>query len=435
MAERAPAGSRPEPQHEDERRAEIEAALAPPRSHARFPLFDSLRGLAAISILFVHVGIFTNAFGDTWHGRLVAHLDIGVPFFFLLSAFLLYRPFVAARVRSAGRPGFGGYARRRFLRIAPAYWAVLVISAVVPGMAGAFTGNWWVYFGLFQNYPVYTADGTCAANPYRCAVPPSWSLAIEVFFYVLLPFFVLLMAWIGSRWRGRWLVPEFTAVAMLSGVSFVIQSRVPLTDLQQVLFYSPIGRGWWFALGLGLAAFSVWVSERPREPGFVGFIERHPWLPLLGAVVLYATLSFWVLDPSPQGAFPIGAISEYLAEYIVFGLIALLVVLPATFGGAGPGRYRRFLRHPIPTWLGLISYGIFLWQFAVLIALGDIGAVEFWPSSVRFPIVVVLTLAGTIVCAAISYYVLERPLMNWGKRRFGSAAPAGAPSEVAPSDR
>ena len=36
-------------------------------------------------------------FSDTWHGRIVAHLDIGVPFFFLLSAFLLYRPFVASR--------------------------------------------------------------------------------------------------------------------------------------------------------------------------------------------------------------------------------------------------------------------------------------------------------------------------------------------------
>ena len=124
--------------------------MAPPRSHARFPLFDSLRGLAAISILFVDVGIFTDAFGDTWHGRLVAHLDIGVPFFFLLSAFLLYRPFVAARVRNVGRPAFGGYARRRFLRIAPAYWAVLTIAAIVPGMAGAFTGNWWSTTGCFR---------------------------------------------------------------------------------------------------------------------------------------------------------------------------------------------------------------------------------------------------------------------------------------------
>jgi peptidoglycan/LPS O-acetylase OafA/YrhL len=417
---------------EGELRDELEAAMAPPRSHARFPLFDSLRGLAAISILFVHVGIFTDAFGDTWHGRLVAHLDIGVPFFFLLSAFLLYRPFVAARVRNAGRPAFGGYARRRFLRIAPAYWAVLTIAAIVPGMAGAFTGNWWVYYGLLQNYPVYTADGTCAVNPYRCAIPPTWSLAIEVFFYFLLPFFVLLMAWIGSKWRGAWLVPEAIVLGILSVASFVIQSHVPYSDVEQFLFYSPIGRGWWFALGLGLAAFSVWVVERPREPKLVGWVERHPWVPVIAALVLYLGLSLFVLDPSPQGAFPIGDINKYMLEFVVFGLIALLVVLPATFGGDGPGRYRGFLRHPLPTWLGVISYGIFLWQFPVLIALGDIGVVDRWHGGIQFPAVALLTLAGTIVCAAVSYYGLERPLMRWGKRRFGSAAPEPAGSEVAP---
>ena len=89
----------------------------PPRSHpAASPLFDSLRGFAAISILFVHVAIFTGGFGDTWHGRIVSHLDIGVPFFFLLSAFLLYRPFVAARAtdapgrRSRATPGAGSCA-------------------------------------------------------------------------------------------------------------------------------------------------------------------------------------------------------------------------------------------------------------------------------------------------------------------------------------
>jgi len=179
-----------------------DGASVMPKSHQRFPLFDSLRGFAAISILLVHTAIFTGGFSDTWHGRIVAHLDIGVPFFFLLSAFLLYRPFVASRREDRDRPAFSGYARRRFLRIAPAYWAVLTIAAVVPGMAGAFSGNWWVYYGLLQNYPVYTAKGTCAVDTYRCAIPPSWSLAIEVFFYVLLPFFVLLMAALARRWRA-----------------------------------------------------------------------------------------------------------------------------------------------------------------------------------------------------------------------------------------
>ena len=103
-------------------------------------------------------------------------------------------------------------------------------------------------------------------------------------------------------------------------------------------------------------------------------------------------------------------------QFFFFGLIALLVMLPATFGANGPGRYRRFLRHPIPTWLGLISYGIFLWQFPVLITVLDAGVADWWPA-LQFPVVALTTLAGTIVCAAISFYALERPLMRWGKRR------------------
>lgn len=411
---------------------EVAAAMAPPRSHARFPLFDSLRAVAAIAILVVHVAIFTGGYSDTWHGRLVAHLDIGVAFFFLLSAFLLYRPFVAARRRHADRPAFSGYARRRFLRIAPGYWAVLTIAAIVPGMAGAFSGNWWVYYGLLQNYPVFTPEGTCAVDPYRCAIPPAWSLSLEVFFYALLPFFVIGMASLAKLWRGRsWLVPEIAVLALISVASLAIQSRVPITDLETVLFYSPVGRGWWFALGLGLAALSVWAQERDREPRAVALVTAHPWVPWLGALAVYLWLAWVVMDPAPSSAFPLGDLGQYRIQYVAFGVIALLVVLPATFGSHRRDPVRRLLAHPILTWLGLISYGIFLWQFPVLIALFDAGVPGWWPAR-QFPLVAVMTLAGTIACAAISFYALERPLMRWGKRRFGSAAPERATPEAAP---
>ena len=137
MADQVRDPARPGADREGELLEEIEAAIAPPRSHARFPLFDSLRGLAAISILFVHVSDLHRRIQRHLARPTVSHLDIGVPFFFLLSAFLLYRPFVAARVRAERPTRLGGYARRRFLRIAPAYWAVLTIAAIVPGMAGS----------------------------------------------------------------------------------------------------------------------------------------------------------------------------------------------------------------------------------------------------------------------------------------------------------
>jgi peptidoglycan/LPS O-acetylase OafA/YrhL len=387
-----------------------------PRLH-RFPLLDPLRGLAAISVLLVHTGIFSDALDDPGYGRLLAHLDIGVPFFFLLSAFLLYRPFVEARIAGTERTSFTDYGKRRFVRIAPAYWAVLTIAAIVPGMAGAFSGNWWVYYGLLQNYPVYEPTGTCAVNPFRCGVPIAWTLSIEVFFYLTLPLFVLAMAWLGARWRRGWLRLELVVVALLTAISIVIQSSTPKGDLHTWLYFSPLGRGWWFGLGLALAAISVEASRRPREPAFVKWLRRNPGLPVLGGVLLYVATSV-VVVPAPSMAFPIVAISSYVAQYLLFGVIAALILLPAIFGADGGGLVRRALRHRTLIWLGLVSYGIFLWQFPVLIFLIDAGVEGFVPLTV-------LTFGLTVACAAVSFYLLERPLM---RRVRPNPAVAGAPT-------
>ncbi len=374
----------------------------------RFLMLDPLRGLAAISVLLVHTAIFSDALDDPGYGRLLAHLDIGVPFFFLLSAFLLYRPFVEARIAGTDRTTFTAYGKRRFVRIAPAYWAVLTIAAIVPGMAGAFSGNWWVYYGLLQNYPVYEPTGTCAVDPFRCGVPIAWTLSIEVFFYLTLPLFVLAMAWLGARWRGGWLRLELAVVALLTAISIVIQSSAPKGDLHTWLWFSPLGRGWWFGLGLALAAISVHATRRPHEPAFVGWLRRNPGLPVLAGVLLYVLASI-VVVPAPSMAFPIVAISSYVTQYLLFGVIAALILLPAIFGADGGGLVRRALRHRTLIWLGLVSYGIFLWQFPVLIFLIDAGVEGFVPLTV-------LTFALTVTCAAVSYYLLERPLMHRVRR-------------------
>lgn len=403
-----------------------------PASHLRFPLFDSLRGLAALSILIVHVSLFT-LFTDgpnySYFAAFVAHLDVGVPFFFLLSAFLLYRPFVAARTEERNRPGFGGYAWRRFLRIAPAYWAVLALSAIVPGMVGAFGQNWWVYWGLMQNLPIYKPVGLCGIDVYRCAIPPAWSLSIEVMFYVMLPLFVLGLAWVGRQGRsGSWLVPELAAISILALVSLPIQASTPTTDAHQALFFSPIGRGLWFALGLGLASVSVWAQQQAAEPAWVGLIRRRGWAFVVTALAIYVITSFWVLVPAPGAAFPVNDDDSYMLQYVVFSLIALLVIMPAAFGSEHTDRWRDFLRHRVTTWLGLVSYGVFLWQFPALILLLDLGAADWWPS-MDFLVVLLTTFALTIVAAAISYYLLERPLMRWGRKTFSRSRPEPVPSE------
>jgi len=72
---------------------------------------------------------------------------------------------------------------------------------------------------------------------------------------------------------------------------------------------------------------------------------------------------------------------------------------------------RRLLAHPLVAWLGLISYGVFLWHYAVGLELGNRGEdLGFWP-------LVAVTLAISIAVAAASYYALERPLLRLKYRR------------------
>src|SRR4051794_32608663 len=103
-----------------------------PPARPRLDALDGLRGLAAFGVLVLHVWMF-------WHGDLhrpdkgfadfaIGELRLGVALFFVLSGFLLFRPFVRAALDGAPRPGLGRYVVRRAARILPLYWAALAGS-------------------------------------------------------------------------------------------------------------------------------------------------------------------------------------------------------------------------------------------------------------------------------------------------------------------
>ena len=60
----------------------------------------------------------------------------------------------------------------------------------------------------------------------------------------------------------------------------------------------------------------------------------------------------------------------------------------------------------------------------MIILLLDAGILGLWPA-MDFPVLTVATLACTVICAAISFYALERPLMRWGRSRGISTPGAG----------
>ncbi|MEY2570996.1 MAG: hypothetical protein QOE63_1346, partial [Acidimicrobiaceae bacterium] len=149
---------------------------------ARFPLFDGFRAIAAIAIVLTHVSFDTGFTVRSSLGPLFARADVGVPIFFLISGFLLYRPFVARRLAAEPRPATGAFLWRRALRIYPAYWvaltAVLVFTdQAVPGKKAVV-----LWYGLVHTYDKHAVLGPLLQ---------SWTLAAEVAFYLFLPVYAI----------------------------------------------------------------------------------------------------------------------------------------------------------------------------------------------------------------------------------------------------
>src|SRR5436190_22125275 len=94
----------------------VEPVVAPPPGNPRFPLVDSLRAIAALAVLVTHTAFLSGANEFSSYGRYTARLDVGVTVFFVITGFLLYRPFVRARIDGGRGPRVRDYARRRVLR-------------------------------------------------------------------------------------------------------------------------------------------------------------------------------------------------------------------------------------------------------------------------------------------------------------------------------
>ena len=382
--------------------------VAPPPGHARFPLADGVRGIAACAIVVVHVWLFTGGFGgfgDTLANRALVRLDGMVAIFFVLSAFLLYRPMIAERAGGAPAPSVGDYMRRRLLRIYPAYWVALTGLAIVPGIYGVFSGRWWEFYSLTDYFkPSYNSAICPAARPFDCGLPQSWTLTVEMTFYLVLP----LYAWVTARLaRGRsvqsWVRAELLLLGGLAAIS-VFLNVDPLTLRHHPWFhFSFAAHFYWLSLGLGMAVISAAYPRPDDLPRAIRALAGHPGLCWLGALGIYlltvATLKpvpFIVADqPGPQ----------FLLTHLLHGLLAALLVFPVVFS-TGRGVPARVLGNRVLLWLGLISYGFYLWHVTIAYDLGFGGA------SAGFVTVLLMTVAIAIPIAALSYYLIERPLMR-----------------------
>ncbi|MFI0404903.1 acyltransferase family protein [Actinomadura sp. 3N508] len=402
-----------------------------PQISGRQHTLDGIRAVAALGVLVFHVasaaGSISNPAGARW---LFNGGQVGVPIFFILSGLLLYRPWAAAVLGGGPTPRVGEYLWKRFFRIMPALWVVVVVFMLTAGRDHIDDPlTWGTLLTLTQTY---VPDPWWNSGLGPAHLGQLWSLVVEVAWYVTLPFTAAVLAWWARRAgsddvgvRAKRLLAGIGAYAGISLV-YTVFMFVPQWHSQMGLWLPRFFV--WFAVGMALAVVTVWARLDERRP--VAAMCRavsDSW-----AACWVAAAMLYVVSATPATG-PIGLQYSDSAwtsalHMIVHGLCAAALVAPVALAPPDHPVFGAVLGNRMMRFLGRISYGLFLWQSLIIVS---------WYAAMdrgfRGNVATDLPLmaAATIAVATLSYYLVERP-SQWvarrGGRGRGRARPVPAPA-------
>lgn len=379
----------------------------------RFPCFDGFRAIAALTVLVGHVTFLTRANRLGWFGPYVARFDIGVAFFFLISGFLLYRPFAVAVLTGGERPQLGPYVKRRMLRIVPAYWLALTVSLFVFHTQPRLSAKDLVFFyGFLQIYDKWHILG---------GITQAWTLCTEMSFYLFLP----VWAWVTVKASRRASTPAGRMQVQLAGIALLYSVSVAFRLFLMSRWFGPgfavsgvvvepgTAATWlpamldYFALGMLLAVARAWASMSPPAGRTLTALGENAWLwwGLAGA-------TYWVVATRiglPLDLHPYGNVAT-LERQALYGLTAFWFLIPGVFGDQDRGLIRRALRNRTVQWLGLTSYGLYLWHEMWIHQFQTWTGVRSFDGHTIEMLAFVVTL--TVASASVSWVVMERPALR-----------------------
>ena len=399
----------------------------------RLPGIEGLRALAASSVLVFHVWIDGSPEdGPVDVGfvtRLMPDLAFGVTLFFTLSGFLLYRPFVAALLRSEHQPSIGRYLRNRALRIVPAYWAILLVSALVLRTVLVRDPNEELVPGSITS-PELLAKHALLLQHYEpetvaTGIGPAWSLAVEAVFYLALPLLVLLAFFCARRARSRATLRlaalSAPLVLLVLGLVGKVATAVflPTEGGLSASWYSVATRSFLCQADLFSFGMAVAVLRVEAEDGRLLLRGRRRLAVAAAALAAYAVTAKST-DWNQLSESPFGTLMA-----LACALLLALVVLPPS-----PGRTSKLAEalewRPLVV-VGLVSYSLFLWHEPLVFWLRDHGLTM--DGTLGFAANIAIVGGVAFALSVASYRLVELPALR-RKVRTSPIATAEVPVEV-----
>jgi len=364
------------------------------------PGLDGLRALAVLAVIAYHVNL-----GWAQGGLL------GVGIFFTLSGYLI-TDLLLGQQAAAGRLQLVDFWRRRARRLLPALFVMLVVvtcwvallqPAQLPSMRGAdaaaalYVSNWWL---IAQNSSYFA----------RFAAPTPlghlWSLAVEEQFYLIWPWLIVAALYLTRRLadqsRRRWLTAGTLALAAASAVAMAVLYH-PGYDPTRVYDGTDTRA---FALLIG-AALAIARPSRllPADPG------RRSRLLIDGAGVSgLVVIALLIWRTSQYSAF------LYRGGMVLLSVATAAVVLAVVSPG---GRLGTLLGWRPLRWLGVRSYGIYLWHYPIIVLTTPADGSE---TLLRGT----LQVSASIAVAAVSWHFIEDPIRHGAIGRWIAQVRSGA---------
>ncbi|KAF4408223.1 acyltransferase [Streptomyces lycii] len=359
----------------------------------RLPALDGLRGVAILGVLLFHTGQLSGGF-------------LGVDLFFALSGYLI-TDLLLRETDATGTVSPAAFWARRARRLLPALAAVLASVTVLVRAAGppgllrtTLDDGPWVQLNLLNWHLLAESAGYWDRFGPGRVFEHLWSVAVEEQFYLVWPVLVLVLA----RGGGPMEVRRRLAVAAGLGSAVSLALMIALVDAADPsrVYTGTDTRA--FSLLLGALVATRPVRDVParaagRSAGAVSV--------LLAAGIVTAwtfvdgTDSLWLFHG--------GLFAHSLASAL---LIGLCVRAPRTWLAV------LLARQPL-RWFGLVSYGLYLWHWPVIVLLSPhLAGLGEWSRTV-------LVCAVSTGLAALSKYLVEDPVRyraGWARGRGGALA-------------
>jgi peptidoglycan/LPS O-acetylase OafA/YrhL len=378
----------------------------PVRSGQRYlPGLDGLRAIAVLAVVAYHIGL-------SWApGGL-----LGVGVFFTLSGYIITDLLLGQQART-GSLQLVDFWFRRARRLLPALFVMLVVVvswvalldrsqlAALRGMvasAALYVSNWWL---IAQHQSYFSRFG-----------PPSslghlWSLAVEEQFYLVWPWLVLL----GLRlYRGRRRASEsywgLAAGALILAAASAIEMALlyhPGYDPTRIYDGTDTRA---FALLIGAALAFVWPSRKLRT----SMSKASTWcLDAVGVVgLLVIAALIWRTTQYSAFLYQGGLVLLSVATALVVAAVAAPASRVGRVLGVGPLR-----------WIGVRSYGIYLWHYPIIVLTTPANSTDSLGRGA-------LQVAASIVVAALSWHFVEEPIRHGALERWWKGVRSGRAATV-----